>query len=64
MIFAKSDMAGLARHQHGTHHYHFRWLALSVDHLRVGLKASCREVDREAHKHVIAEAILIRLYQR
>lgn len=51
-------------HQHGIHHYHFRLLALSVDHLRVGVKASCREIDREARKHVIAEAILIGLYQR
>ena len=51
-------------HQHGIHHYHFRLLALSVDRLPVGAKASCREVEREARKHVIAEATIIGLYQR
>ena len=51
-------------HQHGIHRYHFRLLALSMDRLPVGAKASCREVEREARKHVIAEATLIGLYQR
>ncbi len=49
---------------HGIHHYHFRLLALSVDRLAVGSKPSCREVEREARKHVIAEATLVGVYQR
>jgi Raf kinase inhibitor-like YbhB/YbcL family protein len=49
---------------HGRHHYHFRLLALSVDHLSLGGKPSCSEVEREARKHVIAEATLIGIYQR
>jgi Raf kinase inhibitor-like YbhB/YbcL family protein len=49
---------------HGIHHYHFRLLALSVDRLPVGNKPSCREVEREARRHAIAEASLIGTYQR
>lgn len=49
---------------HGIHHYHFRLLALSVDHLTVGNKPSCRDVEREARKHVVAEATLVGVYQR
>lgn len=46
------------------HHYHFRLLALSVDHLLLGAKPSCREVEREARRHVIAEATFVGNYQR
>ena len=49
---------------HGRHRYHFRLLALSVDHLSLGAKSSCREVEREARRHVIAEATLVGIYQR
>jgi Raf kinase inhibitor-like YbhB/YbcL family protein len=49
---------------HGRHRYHFRLLALSVDHLSLGAKPSCNEVEREARRHVIAEATLIGIYQR
>ena len=49
---------------HGIHHYHFRLLALSVDRLAIGRQPSCREVEREARKHVIAEATLVGTYQR
>ena len=49
---------------HGPHHYHFRLLALSVEHLSVSKNASCREVERAARKHLIAEAILVGVYQR
>ncbi len=49
---------------HGQHRYHFRLLALSVDHLTLRAKPSCSEVEREARKHVIAEALLIGIYQR
>jgi len=51
-------------HGHGRHRYHFRLLALSVDHLSLGAKPSCREVEREARRHVIAEATLVGIYQR
>ena len=49
---------------HGRHRYHFRLLALSVDHLSLGAQPSCREVEREARRHVIAEATLVGIYQR
>ena len=50
---------------HGVHHYHFRLLALSVDKLPLRTsRPTCSEVEREARKHLIAEAILIGLYQR
>jgi len=49
---------------HGPHRYHFRLLALSVDHLALHGKPSCSEVEREARKHVVAEATLIGVYQR
>ena len=51
-------------HRHGPHHYHFRLLALSVDHLVTGKIPSCRDVEREARKHVLAEATLDGVYER
>ena len=51
-------------HRHGIHHYYFRLLALSVSRLPLGAEPSCSEVEREARKHVIAEATLVGLYQR
>jgi Raf kinase inhibitor-like YbhB/YbcL family protein len=50
--------------RHGIHHYHFRLLALSLDRLPFRDKPSCSEVEREARKHVMAEAMLVGLYQR
>jgi len=49
---------------HGPHHYHFRLLALSTDHLVVRKDPSCRDVEREARKHLIGEATLIGLFER
>ncbi|MBP1092648.1 Raf kinase inhibitor-like YbhB/YbcL family protein [Bradyrhizobium diazoefficiens] len=49
---------------HGTHHYHFRLLALSVDHVRVQPTPSCREVEREARRFTLSEAVLVGWYQR
>ena len=49
---------------HGLHHYHFRLLALSVDHLPIGGTPSCREVEREARRHTLAEGTLVGAYQR
>jgi Raf kinase inhibitor-like YbhB/YbcL family protein len=51
-------------HGHGPHHYHFRLLALSVDRLPVRSDATCRQVEREARKHVLDEAALIGVYER
>ena len=50
--------------RHGPHHYHFRVLALSTDRLPVHKQPSCREVEREARRHLLAEAILVGLYER
>ncbi len=51
-------------HGHGPHHYHFRLLALSTDHLRTRADASCKDVEREARKHLVAEATLVGVYER
>ena len=51
-------------HRHGAHHYRFRLLALSVERLPLGAKPSCKQVEREARKHVISEASLVGLYER
>jgi Raf kinase inhibitor-like YbhB/YbcL family protein len=51
-------------HRHGPHHYHFRLMALSIDHLPVKKGASCRDVEREARKHMLAEAVLVGTYER
>jgi hypothetical protein len=50
--------------QHGLHRYHFRLLALSIEQLSVRDEPSCREVEHEARKHALAEAILVGLYER
>lgn len=49
---------------HGPHHYHFRLLALSIDHLPVGQHATCAEVERAARQHLLAEATLVGVYTR
>jgi Raf kinase inhibitor-like YbhB/YbcL family protein len=49
---------------HGPHHYHFRLLALSIEQLSVGQRASCAEVERAARQHLIAEATLVGVYTR
>lgn len=51
-------------HGHGVHHYHFRLLALSTDHIRVQRNASCKDIAREAAKFKLAEASLVGWYQR
>jgi Raf kinase inhibitor-like YbhB/YbcL family protein len=51
-------------HGHGPHHYHFRLLALSRAGLTVQKNPSCRDVEREARKHLVAEAALVGLYER
>lgn len=49
---------------HGPHRYRFRLLALSTDRLPVRKDPSCVLVEREARKHLIAEAMLVGLYER
>jgi len=51
-------------HGHGPHHYHVRLLALSTAQLRAKANASCRDIEREARKYTIAEAILVGWYER
>jgi len=51
-------------HRHGPHHYRFRLLALSVDRLSLRGNPSCRDVEREARKHVLEEAVLVGVYER
>ena len=50
--------------RHGPHHYHFRLLALSTASLTVRDEPTCRDVEREARKHVLSEATLVGVYQR
>ena len=49
---------------HGPHHYRFRLLALSVVELHVGHGCSCAEIEREARKRCIEEAVLVGIYGR
>jgi Raf kinase inhibitor-like YbhB/YbcL family protein len=49
---------------HGPHHYHFRLLALSISRLSVRKNPSCPDVEREARKYLIEEAILTGVYER
>ncbi len=51
-------------HLHGPHRYRFRLLALSVERLAVRKDPSCRQVEHEARKHALAEAVLVGLYKR
>lgn len=63
--FGRPDYSGPCPPRgHGPHHYHFRLLALSIDHLPVHKNPSCRDAEREARRHLVAEAILIGTYQR
>lgn len=51
-------------HGHGPHHYCFRLLALSVDHLPLGENPSCSEVAERAKACLIAAAVLVGRYER
>jgi Raf kinase inhibitor-like YbhB/YbcL family protein len=48
----------------GPHHYRFRLLALSSGHVQVRKAPTCRQVESEARKHLLAEAVLTGLYER
>ena len=49
---------------HGTHHYHFRLLALDTESLPLTGGAQCSDVAASAQSHVLAEAELIGTYAR
>ncbi len=49
---------------HGTHHYHFRLLALDIEQLSVKERAKCKEVEAAARSHVVATAELVGTYSR
>ena len=48
----------------GPHHYRFHLLALSAGHLQVRKDPSCLQVEQEARRHLLAEAVLVGLYER
>jgi Raf kinase inhibitor-like YbhB/YbcL family protein len=51
-------------HGHGAHHYRFTLLALDTDGLGVHAGASCKDVERAARRHALAEAQLTGVYRR
>jgi Raf kinase inhibitor-like YbhB/YbcL family protein len=48
----------------GPHRYRFHLLALSTGRLEVRKDPSCQQVEREARRHLLAEAVLTGLYER
>jgi Raf kinase inhibitor-like YbhB/YbcL family protein len=48
----------------GPHRYRFYLLALSAGHLDVRKDPSCRQVEHEARRHVLGEAVLSGVYER
>lgn len=61
--FLKSGYGGPCPPPGAPHHYEFRLSALSVAQLPVQANASCVDAEKEARKHVIAEAKLVGIYQ-
>lgn len=49
---------------HGTHHYHFRLMALAEDELPAAPDADCAEIETIAERHVIEEVELVGTYRR
>lgn len=49
---------------HGTHHYHFRLLALSVGSLRLPAKARCPDLEKAALPHFLGAAETVGTYAR
>ncbi len=49
---------------HGPHRYHFRVLALDVESLGLPPGAKFQTVAEQAHRHVLAQAELIGVYER
>lgn len=49
---------------HGTHHYHFRLLALDVERLGLSGRPTVPELEKAARAHMIAEDEIIGTYAR
>jgi Raf kinase inhibitor-like YbhB/YbcL family protein len=49
---------------HGQHHYRFHLMALEVASLALPEQVDCRDVERAAAPHVLAEAVLTGTYSR
>lgn len=49
---------------HGTHHYGFMLTALGVDTLDLPAGAGCRDVERAARDHALADTVLTGTYSR
>jgi Raf kinase inhibitor-like YbhB/YbcL family protein len=63
--FHRPGYGGACPPRGGTrHHYEFKLIALSTDHLGLPDSASCRDVEREARKYALAEAKLVGIYGR
>ncbi len=63
--FRRPDYGGpCPPHRHGPHRYHFRLLALSLGHLPIRQSPTCKDVEREARKHILAETVLVGVYER
>ncbi len=63
--FGRSGYGGpCPPHRHGPHRYRFRLLALGVPALSLPDNPSCPQVETEARKHVLAEALLTGVYER
>jgi Raf kinase inhibitor-like YbhB/YbcL family protein len=63
--FGKPGYGGpLPPRSDGPHRYRFYLLALSAGHLNVRKHPSCLQVEREARRHILAEAVLSGVYER
>jgi len=63
--FGKPGYGGpLPPRSDGPHHYCFHVLALSTGYLHVRRKPSCVQVEREARRHLLGEAVLTGVYER
>ena len=51
-------------HGHGPHHYRFRIVALSTEHLDLSGRPTCKEVARAAAPYILDEAMLTGIYER
>lgn len=49
---------------HGTHHYHFKVMALDCGHLETRGKRDAAEIESLAREHCLAEAELVGVYSR
>lgn len=49
---------------HGTHHYHFRLLALSIPHLTILASGGCKELLAALRPHILASAEFVGTFER